>query len=778
MSVPVIGEDTMTQIRCWNLSVFILLAASLSPAPATAQGITPSGRTPAIAPSPTEFQWCHQVHRPIKCDPSPSESLLLAGITEIESNDTVDSAQNLPLGAGSGQDADVDVHASLSSSSDVDFYSFSANKGDIIGIACVADTTVFPDPANLMDSIVTVLDANGVAFFENDQGEGVQSLYPDNSPWPAVTPNSDDSALTFVVPTTGDYVLKVRPWISATIGGYTLKIRNRRAFIETFESPARQTIFIDFDGATIDVAAIFGSGSLIRTLSPLSSFLGGWGLTTADQNAVIDAVMFTIQENFDSMRLASLNNDLRAGGPLGSFDIEFRNSRDDPDPFGAKNVSRIIVGGTQDELLIPTVGIAQSIDPGNYNTKETGVVLLDLLSGAATGNSICCSLNDIPVATGASKINLIGVAIGNIVSHEIGHYLGNFHTTNQNAIVNLMDEGGQLLSFTGAGPNGVFGDNDDVDVDFVTDTFSGFEGVGFGDEITGLNTAFGLATGKLAPVPPTIFESVPPKDTNIGKLPQLTITFSEPIVGISASQLLVNGTAAQFVSGTGAGPYLFSGFPAPPDGDVTCALAAGGIKDQVGNPFAGGSLAYTIKDCNRNGILDDDDITGGTSKDCNGNQVADDCDESVLRSRSMGPIEIQSGKSIALGDFAPFLGGDPPYSFKWTIRGNPGGETSTDLNAVFGPLPPDTYVPELEVTDANGCKLVGFLTIKVIGEDGTDGGTGTPGNPDSGNNGGSSFGGNGSTDCGQGSACGVSGGGLMMMVCAYFGLLGYRRQRK
>jgi hypothetical protein len=58
------------------------------------------------------------------------------------------------------------------------------------------------------------------------------------------------------------------------------------------------------------------------------------------------------------------------------------NSRDHADPFGAPH-DRLVVGGTISELGIGTIGIAQSIDPGNFATSETGVVLLDLLSGPA-----------------------------------------------------------------------------------------------------------------------------------------------------------------------------------------------------------------------------------------------------------------------------------------------------------------------------------------------------------------------------------------------------------
>ena len=69
------------------------------------------------------------------------------------------------------------------------------------------------------------------------------------------------------------------------------------------------------------------------------------------------------------------------------FRLRILNSRDHADPFGKPNVSRLIVGGTIAESGIATIGIAQSIDPGNFATEETAVVLLDVLSAPADGSA-------------------------------------------------------------------------------------------------------------------------------------------------------------------------------------------------------------------------------------------------------------------------------------------------------------------------------------------------------------------------------------------------------
>ena len=84
----------------------------------------------------------------------------------------------------------------------------------------------------------------------------------------------------------------------------------------------------------------------------------------------------------------NIEADMIASGLNPDFRVRIRNSRDHRDPLGQPNVSRIIVGGTIAESGIPTIGIAQSIDPGNFATEESALVLLDILSDPATERAI------------------------------------------------------------------------------------------------------------------------------------------------------------------------------------------------------------------------------------------------------------------------------------------------------------------------------------------------------------------------------------------------------
>jgi hypothetical protein len=173
------------------------------------------------------------------------------------------------------------------------------------------------------------------------------------------------------------------------------------------------------------------------------------------------------------------------------FALRIRNSRDHADPWGKPNVSRIIVGGTIEQSGIPTIGIAQSIDPGNFGTEESALVLLDVLSDPA-GEFGDPSLNTY-ITPASDKVGFVGQAVGNVVSHEAGHYFGDWHVDQFNDVANLMDQGGNFPVMYGVGPDQVGGTADDVDVDFGEDVFNPGEGfTGLQDTLSRL--AFALTS--------------------------------------------------------------------------------------------------------------------------------------------------------------------------------------------------------------------------------------------------------------------------------------------
>ncbi|MBI5386580.1 MAG: alkaline phosphatase family protein [Verrucomicrobia bacterium] len=91
-------------------------------------------------------------------------------------------------------------------------------------------------------------------------------------------------------------------------------------------------------------------------------------------------------------------------------------------------------------------------------------------------------------------------------------------------------------------------------------------------------------------VAPTLKTVTPPPSVTARSLSRIAVTFDEPVTGVDAGDLLLNGLPAQEVSGSLTGPYLFT-FSASATGQVQVAWAAGhGIQDFASppNPFGGG----------------------------------------------------------------------------------------------------------------------------------------------------------------------------------------------
>ncbi len=122
--------------------------------------------------------------------------------------------------------------------------------------------------------------------------------------------------------------------------------------------------------------------------------------------------------------------------------------------------------------------------------------------------------------------------------------------------------------------------------------------------------------------PPAIASVAPAPGGTVRSLTAATVTFTEPVLGVDAADLLVAGSPATSVAGTGAGPYTFS-FAEPPAGAVQFTWSgAHGITDDAVppnalEPFAwsatldpdaplGDLVVSEILASNRTGITDQD----------------------------------------------------------------------------------------------------------------------------------------------------------------------------
>jgi hypothetical protein len=362
--------------------------------------------------------------------------------------------------SGPGVGSEGPYNLTLSAAyTDTDAYSLDLAAGDVIG------ATVKGAARRL-----SVYDPRGRLVIGS--GQDATGTYPASTP----LPGGGNAVIDHVAAQTGRYTLAV----SEGGGAYDVTVEVYRPGPETEAAGTVQTLFLDLDGERLNTTPFGGSG--VRTLSPLRGFLGRWGLTAADEDALVDRIVATVRENYQE--------DLAARGNNGRFAVRILNSRDDADPWGQPNVSRVVLGGSVAQSGMSTIGISQSVDPGNFARQETAVVLLDTLSDPAGTPG---SLNTYLTAA-SDRVGFVGRALGIAASHEAGHFYGSWHADQFDTVPDIMDQGGNFPVLYGVGADGAGGTADDVDVDFGEDTLNPSEGfLGTQDSLD--NTAFALGEG-------------------------------------------------------------------------------------------------------------------------------------------------------------------------------------------------------------------------------------------------------------------------------------------
>lgn len=339
-----------------------------------------------------------------------------------------------PFKAGSGTGATSTgsyAITAISAAADVDVYGVHLHRGDVLGVSLdgAGDRLALLGP--------------GGGLIQGSGGAG-SALYPTASPLPRGRITVDHVAAT-----DGWHYVSV----TGRAGAYRLDVAVAAA------GPARaQTVFLDFDGASIDPAIFAASGLPTpeppgpRALAPLRSFRAAWGLTAAAEVPLEHAIVRTVRAELESVHVVG--------------------SDSDPDPFGRTDVSRVVVGGTIAATGLPTIGIGESVDPGNFATSETAVVLLDTLSAPA---SEPYSANAY-LTPGSDRVRFVGEVLGAYVAHEIGHLLGCWHTEPTAGAQGLMDS--TNIARIIAGPDRAGGTPDDVHLDFASaNHYLGFEGL-------------------------------------------------------------------------------------------------------------------------------------------------------------------------------------------------------------------------------------------------------------------------------------------------------------
>ena len=452
-----------------------ILTTAIMPALASAQVLPRVDQTGPFQNAP----WCviHESQAAL----GTGGPLPVSGVSnETEPNDTAATANVITVDLGTR----FQVLGDIVNGRDEDWCRVALAQGDIVQFFArgVGATGVFP-AVGVYDASVSIQ----LYAVTSSSASAVPPAAPFlSSATESTAMRASESAMTWIVPATGDYLFQLLADQPTSSGAYELNFTRVRPGLESAIPGSKQIIFLDFDGADVALADPFDPTlTPDSTLTPLAGFLPLWGLAPTDENAVIDAIQAQITGNL--LAVQALNP---------SFAFEVRNSRDNADPFGQPFVTRLVIGGTIAELGINLIGIAQSIDVGNFETAETAFILLDLMSD----QSSVASLNVVPRDPGFSMISAIGRAVGTVASHELGHVLGCFHTESVAAGVNMtrsvMDRGSMMFPVDsyGVGPDGVLGTADDEVVPYAVDEYSINEVVRLGSEPTGLLVAAALST--------------------------------------------------------------------------------------------------------------------------------------------------------------------------------------------------------------------------------------------------------------------------------------------
>lgn len=416
-------------------------------------------------------------------------------------NDSRFTAQFIPLGTGAGEEDTIDINGSLPVSisgqgnvtADVDTYAFNLRAGDILDVSVVgagANLTVLYGPS-ANGTTYNPRATNGAFWFGTDSNQGL--FHPDNSPLMTI----GNAVAAQVVPHTGTYYLVVAP--SNTAVNYTAGLRVYRPVAESLPIGAQQTIYLDFEGGFYPTTLFPGSVNpfgIVR-FSSLRQNLGALGLLNTSEAAYNELITKTVEyvhSDFNSVITDGQNGNYNATGIPGQFGVRILNSRDValglyPEPsLDDPLVTRLFIGGTVNDAGITNIlGIAQSLDIGNFDMSEFSILPIDFFLAAAT---------QFPIANNMSVLDAVARSMAWTVSHEAGHTFGLRHTDGTDFIGSIIDGPGAQRDVygMGIGPDGIFGTIDDTIPNFSIDQFDLTEGM-FGFQDTANALAYSLSTG-------------------------------------------------------------------------------------------------------------------------------------------------------------------------------------------------------------------------------------------------------------------------------------------
>lgn len=399
--------------------------------------------------------------------------LALLDVATFETIFLTDPDRVFPLGT----EASYEILIERSDNLDKDSYQVNLKKGDVFGVSGTSEFVFGLDLFKSNADLAIGTDSYGIVPEEE-------------SP----LPTEGFRGFHYVIPEDGAYILSVR----SGFGTYELNFGVARPGLEEANGLSQQVIFVNMAGASISLEEFFEvdipDDAEEVVFEPLSFFMDRWSLDSLRQTTPLASKITDIVTKKLSTELTNLginpNTDVTI---ISDFGQPFLRDR----ILGfldRANVpySRLIVGGTIEGVGIRTIGLASTIDIGNFDVTNNGFILLDEISDTNPSNNL--SINNVPIAEGVEKIDLVATVVGNITAHEAGHFIGNWHCNTRNDVLTIMDEGNPLISrFAGVLEDGSFGDDNTIELSFTKDQYSLVENFSGLDE-TDVNTSFGLTT--------------------------------------------------------------------------------------------------------------------------------------------------------------------------------------------------------------------------------------------------------------------------------------------
>ncbi len=248
-------------------------------------------------------------------------------------NDTIQTAEFLPLGTASGKQKyhrcswisplpSRDVNNTLPE--DIDVYSFDLRAGDILDIAGLGAIGRFD-----------VLYANGTQWFGTTLNTTADPDDPLFTPYPPKSPlmTLGNVVGAQVVPADGRYFVRVAT--SGAVSAYTLGLRVYRPTLESQPVGTQQILYLDFQGG-IFPASLFGLTpdepgtqivipSLVDSLNDLGFDLPAEpdDNSTGIANSLMSDIVDIVKAQFDSVETFGGNGNYNKTGIPGQFGIRY-----------------------------------------------------------------------------------------------------------------------------------------------------------------------------------------------------------------------------------------------------------------------------------------------------------------------------------------------------------------------------------------------------------------------------------------------------------------------